>query len=85
MKVIASVNVGMVNVEVEVFAEDLLATLAHSREGEPRKQMLLRVFNNHAQLMNNLPDEVFAELSEAARKTVGEWYIKQAERLGVRS
>jgi hypothetical protein len=80
VKVPVWVDLGSREIEVEISGEDAVAAILEPSEGWTPKQLLLRICNNVGGFLRKVPDSLIAELNEAQRKVIAEFFEAQGRR-----
>ena len=80
MKISKLVSVPDVEVEIEISGEEAVNAILGDQEGWTPRQLLMRAVNNLASFFKKLPDTVIAELNDAQRKLIADFFEEQARR-----
>lgn len=83
MKVLKDVDLGSQEVEIEVSGEEMWSTVRCDLSVPENIGQFMRIANLTNAVFGKMPDAMIAELNEHQRKTVSEFFSKQAERFKV--
>lgn len=80
MKITKLVSVPDVEIELEISGEDAVGAIFGDQDGWTPQQLLMRILNNLAAFLKNLPDSVIAELNDVQRKMIADFLAQQSLR-----
>lgn len=80
MKVPVWVDLGSREIDVEIGGEDAVAAILEHSEGLTPTQRLLSICNNVGGFFLKVPDSLIAELNDAQRKVIAEFFEAQGRR-----
>jgi histidinol dehydrogenase len=80
MKILKFVSVPDVEIEVDISGAEAVRAILGDLDGFTPHQLLMRTANNLAAFFKNLPDSVIAELNDAQRKIIADFFEQQSLR-----
>jgi len=80
MKLVKCVDIGSIDIDVEIDADDIVNALADNTTSN--RMFVLRGLNDYGTFLNAISDAKIAELTDGQRKVVHDFMIKHAARFG---